>query len=144
MNPNYAPRVKPRWILVLPLVVLVLASCSDDEGSDATPLEGTTWTLVTVDGTPAVASDVAAEMTFADGQVSGSTGCNTFNGSYELDGDQLSFGPLASTMMACEDALATQESTVFTILDAAESYAIDGDELTIESPDGSLAYRAEG
>lgn len=136
------PRMRTRWIILLPLVVFTLAACGDDEGSDSTPLEGTAWTLVTADGVDAVA-DVPAPLTLADGQASGSSGCNTFNGSYTVDGDQLGFGPLASTQMACEEALTAQEATVFAILGAAESYAIEGDELTISSPEGSLVYRAE-
>jgi heat shock protein HslJ len=136
------PRMRPRWIILLPLVVLTLAACGDDEGSDSTPLEGTPWMLVTADGMDAV-PDVPAPLTLADGQASGSTGCNSFSGSYTLEGDQLSFGPLGATQMACEEPLMTQEAEVFAILGAAESYSIEGDELTISSPGGSLVYRAE-
>jgi heat shock protein HslJ len=135
--------MRTRWIVLLPLVVLVLAACGDDEGSDATPLEGTTWTLTSVDGTDA-AADATGQLTLADGQASGSTGCNSLNGSYTLEGDALSFGPMATTQMACEEPLMTQETAVLAILEAAESYTIDGDELTITSPEGSLVYRAEG
>lgn len=129
---------------MLALVVVVMVACSDDEGSnDASPLEGTTWTLTSADGTDAVA-EATANLTLTDGQASGSGGCNSFNGSYTLDGDQLSFGPLASTQMACEEPVMAQEATVFSVLGAAESYSIDGDQLTISSPAGSLVYTAEG
>jgi heat shock protein HslJ len=131
-----------RWIVLLPLVALVLAACGDDGGAETTPLEGTTWTLVRVDGTDAV-PDATAQLTLEDGQASGSSGCNSFSGGYTLDGDQISFGPLGATQMACEEPLMTQEATVFAILGTSASYAIEGDELTISSPEGSLVYRAE-
>jgi heat shock protein HslJ len=55
----------------------------------------------------------------ADGSVSGSGGCNQYSGSYELNGDQISFGPIAATMMACDKGMDT-ESAYFAALDKAE------------------------
>lgn len=37
-----------------------------------------------------------------NGKVSATTDCNSMNGSYEVDGSKISFGPLASTRMFCE------------------------------------------
>src|SRR5690606_5567281 len=36
-----------------------------------------------------------------DGQFSGTTDCNRIMGSYQVDGDILSFGSIAATKMAC-------------------------------------------
>ena len=44
-----------------------------------------------------------------DGAVSGSGGCNRYSGSAVIDGDKLTFAPLASTNMACVGALMNQE-----------------------------------
>ena len=55
----------------------------------------------------------------ADGSVSGSGGCNQYSGSYELNGDQISFGPIAATMMACDKGMDT-ETAYFAALDKAE------------------------
>jgi heat shock protein HslJ len=46
----------------------------------------------------------------SDGRVTGTTDCNNFFGSYSLDESQITFGPLANTLMYCEGS---QES-VFT------------------------------
>jgi heat shock protein HslJ len=46
----------------------------------------------------------------ADGQVSGSGGCNTFNGPYQSTASSLSIGPLASTRMACDQTVMDQET----------------------------------
>ena len=38
-----------------------------------------------------------------DGRLTGETGCNSFNGPYQSDGDAISIGPLAVTRAACPD-----------------------------------------
>jgi heat shock protein HslJ len=48
--------------------------------------------------------------TFTADSVSGSSGCNTYNGGYKLDGLNVTIGPLASTMKACEQPLMDQEA----------------------------------
>jgi len=59
----------------------------------------------------------------ADGNLSGSGGCNNFFTSYELDGDALTVdGPVASTMMACERGM-NQESVVLAALEGAQQIA---------------------
>ena len=72
-----------------------------------TPLEGTEWTLVSGVEAP---SDAVPTLTLSDGSASGFGGCNTFSGDYELDGDSITIGPIASTMMACEEAKSAAES----------------------------------
>lgn len=52
----------------------------------------------------------------AEGNVYGSGGCNRFKGSYDLSGDRLSFGPIATTQMACTEALNNQERAFFDVL----------------------------
>jgi hypothetical protein len=54
-----------------------------------------------------------------DGEVRGDTGCNTFSGSYELDGGTLEFGPLATTRMTCDGVEGAQEEHVLQVLEAA-------------------------
>lgn len=75
----------------------------------------------------------AAELTadFANGRISGSGGCNRFNGGYKTTGNQLSIGPLASTFQACEEGLMTQESNYLKALQAAQRYEMNQDGLQI-------------
>jgi heat shock protein HslJ len=40
----------------------------------------------------------------ADGKVSATTDCNSMNGSYEVDGSKISFSPMVSTRMYCENS----------------------------------------
>jgi heat shock protein HslJ len=73
----------------------------------------------------------------SNGQVTGSSGCNTFTGSYKLTQERLEFGPLATTRMACEPAVMEQEARFLSILAAARSYSRYGNgSLSIIAPDG--------
>ena len=112
-------------------------------------LEGTRWALVDYqDGTGntvAAAPGVEAAIEFNDGSVSGTAGCNSFSGGYTVDGNTLTVGPLASTMMACMDSnVMQQESDVLANLQAAATYTIEGDVLTIANAEGetTLTFKA--
>ncbi|GAB4369741.1 MAG: hypothetical protein Kow00121_09890 [Elainellaceae cyanobacterium] len=76
--------------------------------------------------TPMVPStDTELTADFADGRITGSGGCNRFMGGYETQGEQLSIGPLASTFMACEEAVMNQETRYLSALQGAQRYEID-------------------
>jgi heat shock protein HslJ len=73
----------------------------------------------------------------SNGRVTGSSGCNSFSGSYKLNQERLEFGPLATTRMACEPAAMEQEARFLSILAAARSYSRYGNgSLSIIAPDG--------
>jgi putative lipoprotein len=61
----------------------------------------------------------------ADGKVSGSSGCNRISGKMTIDGAHMSFGPIASTRMACAPAIMDQESKFLAALGATRSWQID-------------------
>jgi len=114
-------------------------------------LVGTTWQLaelISGDGPDAAVSSTwtDAELVLgADGHLSGSTGCNRVMGSFELDGEVLVLGPLATTRMACtDDGAAEQERQVLAVLDPGPlTVELEGDRLVLRAPDGSaLGYRA--
>jgi len=66
-------------------------------------LEGPTWVVqeMSVDGTmTAPISEAPPFAVFEDGTVAGSSGCNSYNGTYQIDADSMTIGPLASTLMA--------------------------------------------
>jgi heat shock protein HslJ len=104
------------------------------EAPDAPGLTGQVWYLESyLDAQNALAalmpgSQVTAEFT-PEGQVSGSSGCNRYSGGYEVDGDQIKFSPLASTMMACIEpaGLMEQEAAYLQNLGKAASFRlVDG------------------
>jgi len=108
----------------------VLVGCGGDDEGNAPPLEGTEWTLV--DGVDAPGDSVPT-LTLADGSASGFGGCNTFNGGYDLDGDSITIGPLAATLMACEDDKSAAEAVYLPALEAADSWTIEDGELVFST-----------
>lgn len=79
-----------------------------------------------------------------DGRVAGSGGCNRYVGSYELDGDGISFGPMAGTKMACAEALMDQDDRFHQALGQAVRWRIDGRTglLHLEDLEGMTVIRA--
>jgi heat shock protein HslJ len=129
-------------VLVLLLAASIQAGCGgDDDGGDgdAPALEGTEWTLV--DGVDAP-SDSVPTLTLEEGIASGFGGCNSFTGGYELDDDSITIGPLAATLMACEDDKSAAEAAYVPALEAADSWAIEDGELIL-STDGEETLRFE-
>jgi heat shock protein HslJ len=80
-----------------------------------------------------------ATITFgADGTVSGNTGCNSFSGSYTVDGTSLEIdSDVAATMMACEDASQQVEQQFLTALSEVASWERSGTTVTLRDPAGA-------
>src|SRR5688572_17837186 len=99
-------------------------------------LEGTTWSLVELGGQPARPAGDNGTPTLrldaAEKRASGNTGCNSFGGGYELSGESLRFGMLASTRRACVDeALNRQESAYLRALEGTRTWRITNGSLVL-------------
>jgi heat shock protein HslJ len=113
----------------------------------ASPLEGPTWRLTST-GSPAADSKEAkpapVTVRFVDGRASGFSGCNRFTGGFKRDGDTLTVGPLAGTMMACPEPRMAIEKGFLDGLSGAHRVAISGDRLTLTPAAGPpLVFQAE-
>ena len=101
------------------------------------PWKGTPWVLASYGDPvyPTVAlpgPEVDLVLDEAEGQVTGNASCNNYFGPYEIDGNELTFGPLGVTKKACpDDAVATQEQAFLTALNAVGTYVIENDKLTL-------------
>lgn len=111
----------------------------------ASPLEGTAWQLESFINGDSISSTVAGSnvtATFADGKVSGSTGCNQYNAGYTLTGDKVAISAVVSTKMACDPAIMGQEQQFTNALATATAVLVDGNQLRLEYPGGALVFRA--
>jgi heat shock protein HslJ len=108
------------------------------------PLEGTSWVvegLVDGDAVSSVPAGVRPPtLSFNSGQVMVDTSCNTGSGGYEVVGSEITFAPLALTLMDCEYSI---ESQVTPVLDGTATYEIEADVLTITNDATGLVLRAE-
>ncbi|MCP4359729.1 MAG: META domain-containing protein [Chloroflexi bacterium] len=113
------------------------------------PLTGTTWRLVSF-GNPgeltSVEEGTAVTVVFTpetdtSGAISGNATCNQYTTSYALDGNNISFGPTAGTMMMCPVG-ADQETAYLAALGSAQTYEIVGANMQITYDGGVLNYTA--
>ena len=131
-----------KTIYLFLLFVLLLSACAA-QSSESSALQGT-WKLTQYGSAdvmmPAV-EDADASLTFADdGTVSGSAGCNSLGGTFEVKGSEITFGPITSTLMACDDARNAQESFVTQVLTGAAQYEANDQTLTISNGDKVLVF----
>jgi heat shock protein HslJ len=141
--------VRPARACVLaPLLVLAIAlpGCGgdDDAGSsgseqDPAALEGAPWVLtqmLTAGGqTEIVGVGVNAE--FDGSSISGISGCNRYNASYEASGNQISFGPIAGTKMQCGEPASSTEMRYLQLLEGVASYEVSGRSMSMSDGDGT-------
>ncbi len=124
-------------------LAVALTACAGDaeEGSGApeneTPsLEGGEWVVEDINE-GGVIDMTRVTMTFGEDGVSGSGGCNSYSGSYEVNGNLLTIGPVAATRKACPPAIMNQEFAFFGVLENAERFDFTEDgALTLSGADG--------
>ena len=82
------------------------------------------------------------ELTVSDGMASGTTGCNSFGGEFELNGSALAVSGLFWTEIGCEPGVMDQEAFILEVLMQADRLEIEGERLTIFAGERFLSYRA--
>ncbi len=109
-----------------------------------TSLTGTTWQLTSFNnglgGVTSVIEGTEITAVFGeDGTLSGNAGCNNYNTGFTTDGSNITINAaIASTMMACEDAIMMQETAYLAALPNAATFTIQGDTLELRHATGSL------
>ena len=131
---------------VLVALVALLSGCGGDDNAPNAPtmLQGT-WKLETLNGAksdPAVVST----LTMNDGKANGNAGVNTFNGSYSAPSDGvLTFGTLATTMMAGPDNAMKQEQDFLKALADTKKFTTeDGALVLMDDAETKLAVLTAG
>jgi heat shock protein HslJ len=130
--------------LALVFVGLVLAGCERNQ-PDRSTLAGTQWVLVTLEGQPPLAAGTVPSAEFTADQISGSTGCNHYFGAYEVRGDTLTLGAVASTEMACLEpaGVMDQEQAFLAALASVSSYRLEAAGLELLDGAGNVVLAFE-
>jgi heat shock protein HslJ len=115
----------------LSLALLGPAMADDDD----TPLAAK-WIAFELNG-KAVAGPT---LDYAADKVTGTGGCNQFNGPINIEDDAVQIGPLASTRMMCEGK-SEIEAQYFAALEAARTFVLDGDTLVLKAEDGHVVLK---
>ena len=141
-------------LTLLTLSALVLAACgSNSDSSDSTGAPAADGSLPAI-GTSPTAADLAGrafesvevtgqelvdgstiQLSFDEQRLSVQGGCNIINGGYTITEDVLEIEALASTMMACEEALMGQDTWLNEFLSSGPGISLDGETLTLTGTD---------
>ncbi|MEJ2486931.1 MAG: META domain-containing protein [Anaerolineales bacterium] len=122
---------------VILIVMLALSACGGIGAQNAAELDGTSWVLFAYRNTTPIEA-AKPTIAFTDGEVSGSASCNQYGGSYQVDGDKISFSAMFMTEMYCmePEGVMEQESLYLEMLGNAESFELSEGQLMIFMADG--------
>jgi heat shock protein HslJ len=128
-------------VLVAVIFAVTIPSTALAQGEPVGP-EGSRWDLT------AYASDgelvpvpwtVEAMLTLDIGVASGNDGCNSFTGTYVLEGESLTFGDeIAQTLAACPEDETTVSTAYLAALPAVATWAITEGTLQLSDADGGV------
>ena len=125
-----------KYLILLFVLSLAISACAAGDPSEA--LIGT-WTLTSygpADAPVPAIEDSGAQLIFnEDGTLGGNSGCNGFGGDYTVEGNEITFGEIVSTLMACEDPRMEQEEAVHQVLTDTATFEINGNTLTLTNND---------
>lgn len=113
------------------------------------PLSKTSWNITGYNnGNEAVVSpiiDTNPTITFGDdGTISGSSGCNTYSGTYSLAGESITITTLAVTQRECiePEGIIEQESSILEYLENTTIWQLQGNQLTLRTAEDQIAISA--
>lgn len=96
-------------------------------GNPADLLTGDEWKIESINGEAVIDNSRASLQFDSNGRVAGNSSCNRYTGGYTLTGENLRFGQLAGTMMACTPELMAQEQLFFKVMSAVQGFDIRDD-----------------
>ena len=115
-------------------------------GDAPASLVDTKWKVIEIDEVPvkAAGGDRGLHLDFTDSSVTGSTGVNQLNSSFETSGQSLSFGPIATTRRAAIDPeISQQEQRFLAALNQVTNYALEGSSLMLKDESGMTRLLAK-
>lgn len=139
MRGRFAMRVAAAFAAAL---LICLVACLPSAGRS---LDGTCWKLVSWSVSSIDPADVEINATFADSQLSGNSGVNTYHGVFTLGpSGGFAAGPLVSTRMARPEPAMRAETAYLTLLGQAASYKLAAGRLALFDKGGneSLVFEA--
>jgi heat shock protein HslJ len=125
-------RILSRALLAL---LLLLSACAAANAGSGASLEGRTFLSTDViDGGSIhqVVAQTRIRISFRDGQISLSAGCNSMGGSYKVLNGVLSVADLATTDMACDQPRMAQDEWLAGFITAGPTVRLDGNTLRLK------------
>jgi heat shock protein HslJ len=131
------------WVAAAVSVLLIggflAADALDDEQATGGALADTRWVVTEMPGV-ALVPDALPSVEFTATQIQASGGCNSMGGAYTWSEGAIDVAALSSTLIGCSTPIATQEAAFSARLQAATSYAVDGEVLRLDGDQGSIVF----
>lgn len=110
-------------------------------GTEENSLENTHWRLVSFGDLGSEQGPVEGSLVtliLANGQAGGYGGCNSYGGTYQVEGDSITFDEMVRTERACEDERITeQENRYFQALESVARFERSDNLLVLSDADGN-------
>lgn len=139
---RFAGSAMHKTLVFILVVIAVACGGSKHSGSELT---NSSWSLGTVQGTgtlmiPANTTGSTPTLSFgASGSIAGSTGCNSFGGSYLVSASRLTITPQHTTTRKCATVdLMRQDVALNRSLPQVRQYQISGNVLQLSGQNGTL------
>jgi len=130
------------------LLVLLANTCSQRQKAvkqQIGSIQDKRWSLVNMNGTVQEKSPIWLEFDTATHRFNGNGGCNKVAGEYQLDGNEITFGKVISTRMACVDAQANERESAFLRMLSDRTYTMKFEERQLQLRDsGRIAMLFDG
>jgi heat shock protein HslJ len=119
------------------------AMTESETAGGAAPLAGTNWMLTQLNNQKPL-PNTAITLEFVDEtRAAGSSGCNNYSTTYEVDGIRISFGQTAGTLMACVPPVMAQETAYLQALADAAFYEVSDQKLQLFDANTTLLAEFE-
>lgn len=109
------------------LSILVLNSCGSQKHNN--PLKTSTWEVISIQGKSDFLKTPTMLFSEKNHRVDGSSGCNNYSGEFTINGKNISFSRIKSTMMACFDD--DTEHRFLSAIGNVTSYRFEDDKLQL-------------
>lgn len=125
-----------KYVLIL-IISLVIYSCSStNTAGTVQSIKNTKWMLESLNGVAVdpmyLTSGNAISLNFADSsKMNGKAPCNSYFSAYTVSGQNISFGAIGATRMACDNL--DMEQRYFEFLGGVTRYSISNNTLTLYS-----------
>ena len=114
-----------RSLTVLSLLAFALAAgCSNGDDNANGGLGGTTWTVVAIGGTSAIAASPPEIAFDVGGTVEGTDGCNRFKGRFRTERDRIALGDVVTTKIGCDAERSAQAKAFASALTGATGWRL--------------------
>lgn len=119
------------------LAGILLTACDIFGAGQNNALEDSSWRLTSFRKSGLI-PDTSMTANFNGGEIRGTGGCNSYFGSYSIQGNNLTINELGWTEMACLDpeGVMDQEQVLMSLLSSADTFSSDGETLQIITASG--------